>query len=747
MTVVDDRLLGIFVEEARDLARRLLSTAVQLEQSMDDEERQRHMADILRDLHTMKGSAGSVATARTKQIAKTVHEVEDRLKAAGPGAGEDAALLDYVIDVLTAIQESVEHLAAGDLEAGPDVAEEASPASSDTEDTAIADGVFLFTEDDEAAPSETTSAPSAVPKASKTDRRTAPGPDRQVEPLKIRPERIDAAHDVAAELVVSRLHTEALTADLTGMRERVNATAMVWRGLMGDLRQARRTLGASWVSIEPKVLALQANLNDIRQDATILARRSTSIRDRQGALIGTLDERIRSLRMMPVQPFLEELLPVAREAGKLAGRRVRLVPDGGDAEVDRQVLVMLREPLLHMVRNAVVHGVEPAEERRRLGKPEVGTITLTARCEGPRIRLCVSDDGRGIDVDRLLDRGKTDGLVPLDAVGDPATVLRILLAPGVSTAQKVDGLAGRGVGMDVVHETIEQLNGSLDLEWEPGQGSMFTIDVPITTSTTAGLVVVVGSGRFGLPLSHVERVVRITRSDLVGGESHPFVRIDGEPVAAAPLGPFVGQSFEGLGKEKIPAIVLMAKGVRLALLVDDIAGQREMLVKALPAAFASHGMLVGGAVEADGSVLQVLNAPAVVQRVEREGIESFELLEDAPRPEVLVVDRSRPMQSLLRGVLTGGGFAFAGVSTVPEARAAMADRTFELVVLDPRIPEADAFCDEVQQLEDPPKLVVMSFDVEAGHRGLEAGAAAFVDKHTFTGGGFLDVAREQVGVA
>ncbi len=750
--MVDDRLLEIFVEEARDLARRLLSSAVQLETADTRAERLDRMAEILRDLHTMKGSAGSVDAEGPRSVAKAVHEIEDRLKAAGEAGAEDEALLDALIDDLTAVQAGVDRIAAGDLHtpvARPSAAAQAAPAPAAGPATVSPmEGLHLFAEDD-ASPAAASPAPPEQRQATpRTPSAAPPAADnadaRHSEPLKIRPERIDAVHAVAGELVVSRLQTEALTTDLVALRDLGMQASLTWRALQGELRQHRRTLGDAWAMIEPKVQTLQGQLTDLRNHSTGLARQATSLRDRSSALIGSLDERIRSLRLMPVQPFLEELLPVAREAAKLAKRRVRLVPDGGDAEIDRQVLATLREPLLHMVRNAVVHGIEPADDRERASKSRTGTITLRARCEGPRIRISVVDDGRGVDAEAVLARGREEGIVGPEAPADPATLLRILVHPGFSTAGKVDGLAGRGVGMDVVHQTIQKLGGTLDLEFEPGRGATFTVDVPISTSTTAGLVVEVGEGRFGLPLLHIERVVRLTRDDLVSGERHPFVHIDGKPIAVAPLGPFVGHPFAGLGPDKSPAIVVKARDERLALIVDDIAGQREMLVKALPPAFGEHELLIGGAVEADGSVLQVLDAPALVSRVERDGVQALPLIDAPDRPEVLVVDRSKPMQSLLRGVLTAAGFSVTGATDAEGARAHLGAKAFRLVVVDPRVPgiDAPALCEELSTRTDTTSMVLLSFDVEACHAAMQAGAAAFVDKRTFSQAAFLDVARE-----
>ncbi len=728
-------LVDVFVEEARDWTSRLVSSSVRLETEADPATRAALLAEILRDLHTMKGAAGSVDLQITKAIANRVHQLEDQLKSAGDPGGD---LTDHLIEEVGWLRDAVERAADGEIEI-ESLAEPTAPESTPPlpETVSPVEGVFIFVQD-EAPP---TSPPRPPPELAQT--RT---PVRKSEMLKIRPERIDAAHQVAGELVVSRLQTEALTADLASLRELSAHTVRLWQGLAGQLRQSRRSLGAAWPIVEQKLQSVQTHLNDIRQETTGLARRATSVRDRSAGLIGALDQRIRDLRMMPVHPFLEELLPVAREASKIAHRRVRLEPDGGDAEVDRQVLSLLREPLLHLVRNAVVHGIEDERGRTAAGKHPVGTIRVRARCSGPTMRVEVIDDGRGIDARVVVARAREKGLAISEGADERDSVLRALTMQGVSTAAKVDGLAGRGVGLNVVADAVNRLDGELSVDWIPGEGTTFVVEVPIRSSTTAGLVVSVGNLRVGLPLTQIQYVVRLTRDDLCAGETHPFVRINGEPVAVTALGPFVGQPFAGLGPEKCPALVVRTLQQRVTLLVDDIVGQREMLIKGLPPAFARHPLLVGGAVEADGSVLQVLDVGALVQRVQAEGVARIEILEEAERPEVLVIDPSGPMQSLVGTMLRTEGFEVTPVTTLPQLARALRDPAFRLVVLDPRFEGVDSrlFSEELASLPDPPTMIWMSFDGSLRHDALQAGVRHFIDKSEFDQDEFLAIARGQL---
>jgi len=615
--MIDEQVVAVFVEEATELVRRASTAAMKMETAEEDEREPLH-ASILRDLHTLKGSAGSSQLAIGMEISERVHHLEDQLQAAG-GPTEAVALMGDVINELDILDELVQQVANGAFEEElPEAEELGAPVEG-------LDGFYLFDEeDDDASPA---APPPPRPKAQPKAKAKAHDKDkgsRALELLRVRPARIDATHEIASELMVSRLQNEALTSDIRSLRDAVARAALAFRSLHTGLKERRSELGGLWMELDPVLARMHADLSELRTSSMGIARRSTSLRDRSGALIGAIEESIRTLRVMPLQPFLEELLPVARQACKGRDVRVRLEVDGGGNEADRQVLVGLREPLLHLVRNAVAHGVGTTAQRQADGRSPTGTVRVVARCQGPRLLITVDDDGYGIDVEKVARRGAELGMVPADTIPDNRTLLSILSVPGVSTAQATDKLAGRGVGMNAVMDSIERLGGRLELEPNPGTGAAFYIDVPIAAAATKGLVVECGPARFGLPLGHIERVVRLRRGDIVG-TAHPFAHIEGEPVAVAPLGSFVDQPSTSLGERRKPAVVVRAHGSRLALLVDDVPGESELVVKPMPRAFAQHGLVVGGAVQADSSVLLVLDLPTLVLQVQRHGAPALEL--------------------------------------------------------------------------------------------------------------------------
>lgn len=608
----DARIIEIFVEEATELIRRASVAAARLEGAEPPERAELH-ATVLRDLHTLKGSAGLVELPAGDAVAECAHHLEDLILATG-GPDGAVSVMGEVLEGFDAMEILVMQVASGDFEAPP-------PPGPMDQGYAVEgiEGFFLFEEEGAGSVPPSAPAPRARPAQAKQPPKPKPRKAANRELLRIRPERIDAAHEVVSELIVSRLQGNAQTAQIVALRDRLVQANLTFRAVHGQLREHRQELGPLWREVEGTLERLHNELSELRKCAGGLARRSTSLRDRTGALVGAMEDAIRTLRVMPTEPFLEELFPVVREAAKVVGRSARLVIDGGGAEADRHVLVGLREPLLHLVRNAVAHGIGSPERRTADGRPAQGTVFVKARCQGSRLRISIQDDGFGIDVDSVAEKGVELGLVTPGATPDNKTLLSILTQPGFSTTERADALSGRGVGMDVVNNAIDRLGGWLELEPNPGTGACFIIDVPIAAATTKGLVVVCGDTRFGLPLGHIERVVRLQADDLQGQE-HPFAHIEGEPVAVAPLGLFVEEEISPLGEVRRPAVVLHAHGVRLALLVDDVPGESDLVIKPMPPAFANHPLVNGGAVQADSSVLLVLDLPGLVHQVQRCGV-------------------------------------------------------------------------------------------------------------------------------
>ncbi|MFQ5416415.1 MAG: chemotaxis protein CheA, partial [Myxococcota bacterium] len=305
--------------------------------------------------------------------------------------------------------------------------------------------------------------------------------------------------------------------------------------------------------------------------------------------IGDLQRRALELRTAPLQRIVEPLPRMAREIARRAGKRVEVEVRNAEIELDRSILDRLSDPLVHLFRNAVDHGIEAPELRLAAGKSEIGRITVDASREKDRIHIVVSDDGGGIDLDHLCARAVKAGIVHADLAEDlpPEAVAAFIFHPGLTTADRVSDISGRGVGMDAVRATIESLGGQVELATEAGRGTTMTLVVPITAAVQRVLLLRLGEANVAVPIAKVERIVEVPTVLIEWSGRDTFALIDDEPVPVIDLvRAFSLEPDEG--ERDITVLVLAdVRGEVMALRADAIAGHQQVYVKPVPDLLAS----------------------------------------------------------------------------------------------------------------------------------------------------------------
>ncbi|HVP29600.1 MAG TPA: chemotaxis protein CheW [Myxococcota bacterium] len=330
--------------------------------------------------------------------------------------------------------------------------------------------------------------------------------------------------------------------------------------------------------------------------------------DRMDRMVGELQRRVLELRTAPLLRVAETLPRLAREVAHQLGKRVEVELRGVELELDRAILDRLGDPLVHLLRNAVDHGLETPEARRAAGKPEVGRIVIEARREKDQVRIAVVDDGKGIDLEAVRRRAVESGLVPAALADDlpPQEIASLVFRPGLSTAESVSDLSGRGVGMDAVRATIESLGGQVELETAVGRGTATTLLVPITAAVQRVLLLGVGSEIVAVPIAKVERILELADATIERTAREAFVLIDEEPVPVLELGPRIA-----LGApprtERTTLILAEVRGARVAIAVERVAGQQEIYVKPVPELLAGVRALAGLTVLGDGNPVFLLD--------------------------------------------------------------------------------------------------------------------------------------------
>jgi two-component system chemotaxis sensor kinase CheA len=348
----------------------------------------------------------------------------------------------------------------------------------------------------------------------------------------------------------------------------------------------------------------------VAQDPAVAAApRLGQVVQRQSRVLRDLQALALNLRMVPLRSTFKKMARAVHDTAYKLGKQVEFRIEGEDTEIDRIIAETLADPLLHMVRNAVDHGIESAVDRVRAGKPSAGRVTLSAAQSGDIVVITLADDGRGLDPDRLVKRAIERKLLPEQARPTVAEALQLIFVPGFSTAETVTGISGRGVGMDVVQRNVQNLKGSIDIDTETGQGTVFTIRLPLTTAILDVMLLRVGAERFLLPVGAVVEATRPEPGQVRNVmRSGRMIESRGQMLPIVPLAELFGIASIPIddGGEPIMVVIEHFKG-RYALAVDEIVGQQQVVIKPLAAGLPHHPGLAGSAILPDGRVGLILD--------------------------------------------------------------------------------------------------------------------------------------------
>jgi two-component system chemotaxis sensor kinase CheA len=461
--------------------------------------------------------------------------------------------------------------------------------------------------------------------------------------------------------------------------------------------------------------------------------------DRGERLLDELQTTVLDLRMVPLSSITGQLPRAVRDLALAEGKQVDLEITGADTQLDRVLLDGMSEAIVHLLRNAVAHGIESPEARERTGKPRRGALELHAEPRGGQIAIQVRDDGGGVAAAALAEGERRGSLV--DALAEP----------GFSTAESVSEIAGRGVGLDAVKRQVESVGGSLAIDTEPGSGTSITLLMPATLALLRVLIVTRGAQRFGLPLASVSEVVAVEQVMTLGGR--PSIMVAEESIALSDLAPVLGMTVSDL-PEVSRALVVDATNGRLALACEEVIGEQEVVVKPLSPLLEGVPGYLGAAILSDGAIVLVLDPANLVRQAPRvpAAVQAGAAQTDREAPKVLVVDDQFTVRELQRSILRASGYRVEVACDGREALDALsAEDDFDLVVTDLQMPEMDGLELLGAIRADPdrtslPVIVVTSRGSEEDRkRGAQAGADAYIVKDEFDQQALLETVKRLVG--
>jgi two-component system, chemotaxis family, sensor kinase CheA len=544
----DPEMLSMFVGEALDHLGTIESVVLQLESAPADV---KLLNDVFRPFHTVKGNAGALGVTSVQELAHCVESLLDLARAGRHAMGPDEFdIVLRAVDLLTMMMQEL-----------PDRVATGRPSSVTPRRDALMEAVDALI-------------------AGGSSAAAAAGPEPEAEPL------IGAAPGAATPGVRARRASEAMSTIKVDTGKLDNLIDMV-----GELVIAQSILA------EDPALARSADER--------LGRRLAQLK----RITSDLQRSAMSMRMVPIRQVFQKMARLVRDLSKQSGKHIELVLQGEETELDRKVVEDINDPLMHMVRNSVDHGIESRERRAAAGKPAQATLRLSASHEGGNVVIEIADDGAGLDTDRILAKAVASGLVAAGAPLPPADVHQLIFQPGFSTAEKVTEISGRGVGMDVVRRNIEALRGRIDIQTARGQGTTFSIRLPLTLAIVDGIIVAVGHERFVIPAFAVRESLRPKAEQIHSVYGHPcMVQIRDRLIPSLHLGDLFG--IAGAQREITSAtvVVLEDNGRATALVVDELIGKQEVVIKSLGSTFEGVRGVAGGAILGDGRVGLILDA-------------------------------------------------------------------------------------------------------------------------------------------
>lgn len=391
------------------------------------------------------------------------------------------------------------------------------------------------------------------------------------------------------------------------------AAAPVTQSVRIDLRKLDMLIDGVGELVIAQAMLAQRLANENLAHIEELALIETLVRD--------IQEHAMAFRAQPISSVFGRVPRLLRELGTSTGKHVKLEVFGETTELDKTVIERLSEPMTHLIRNAVDHGIEPPDERRAAGKDPEGTLTLSAEQKAGRIIIRIADDGRGIDRDRVLAKAIANGLVAPEAQLTDDDINQLIFAPGFSTAAQVSNISGRGVGMDVVKQNVKELGGRITIESVPGRGTTFSLALPLTLAISDGMIVQVGDQSLVIPLTHVIESLRPTPADVKGmGTRAQMLNARGSFVPIVPLGALTGANEAVLNPCEGVLVLVETEGHgRAALLVDSITDQRQFVIKALDAHYRQIDSVAGATILGNGKVALIVDVDFIASTAAHAG--------------------------------------------------------------------------------------------------------------------------------
>jgi len=761
------KFLARFIDESREHCSRITDGLLSLEYSSGDSEA---LNDLFRSAHTIKGSSRMLKQLAVADLAHRMEDVLDALR--GGRIPFSSMLLDVLLRGVDTVQTMLDELASGEKpkeappelcavlaavargESMPAIPESPAPYSNPNHahinaQTGGVEKPDLSECESEAVSVETATGETGTSQGTSTadapEPHSPPAGARKTDYLRINAAKLDDLIRLMGEIVSEhsrfRQHVRRLR-ELDHATSRYTDTLsdiLVRYGVSSEDREA--------LMVEGKALHLSLH-QTVRSvsDATLM-------RDHQ---MGDLQETSLNLRMLPLSTVFDSLRRTVRDLAREQGKDVHFLVDGGETELDRKIIERLGDTLIHMIRNALDHGLENGDERISAGKPPKGTIHLSAFYDGGCVTIRLQDDGRGFFPEKIRQKALAKGLYDSETLAkmSRSEIINIVFLPGFSTSSIITDLSGRGVGMDVVRKnTVEELKGAIIIDTEEGVGSTFYLRLPLNLAVFPLFLVSTGGKTCALPATSITEMLSIQRGNIINIVNKRAIRLREQIIPVEDLAAVLGLSPSD-GNDDFATVVIIRDGEeKLGLLVDLILGREEMVVKPLPLHLQKLRMITGATIGEDGSIITVLHVPELF----RKSRNLVETAQHAPAgtgariTTILVVDDSFNTREIEKNILEAYGYQVVTADDGEEAFEKTRTELYDLVITDVEMPRMDGFSLTERLRRDDryrtvPVIIVTSLEKEEDKkRGISVGADAYIVKGAFDQSVLLETVRSLIG--
>ncbi len=759
---VDTDILNIFLEEAADILERCDSL---LDTWRDDLSNLELVKNLQREIHTLKGGARMAGMIALGDLSHSMETLLERV--AGQLVSPSTAVIESLeqgCDRLHKWTEQATQKSASHAEGMPAESEQQLDDFATSQIPPVVDSDQAVTT--ESAPDEVEETPVDATKTDELD--VAERPEeapRGQQPIRVNAELLDSLVNCAGEISIFRSRMEQQFSHLreclkesdetvTRLRDQfrkleIETETQIRSRYPQDIRKDEEGFDPLELDHFSPIQQLSRSLSESVADLLNLqelldksARKSEALLVKQSRVNTELQERLMQTRMVHFSTIAPRLRRIVRTAAGETGKKTRLqlrMAGAGD-QLDRNVLERITAPLEHLIRNAIVHGIESAKVRKKLNKPEEGELCITVAAEATEFVVRVEDDGAGMDLVAIKKRAIELELIDKKAKPEPQQLLQLILQSGFSTSKKVTALAGRGVGMDVVNSEIKQVGGSIEIDSETGKGSLFTIRIPFTLAVMQAIGVIAGQRQYLIPLASVTGVARIKPAEYQAlyENDQPTYGFSGQQYPVIELEPLLSEPSTPIGNNTVSILMIKAGNQRAAFRVPELLEHKEIVIKPVGPQISSVPGILGGTISGDGQVVVIIDSGPLIRRAltdtSRPAPPELTVDADSKQPLALVVDDSITMRKVTSRVLEGHNIEVFTARDGMDAMEQMQERVPELLLLDVEMPRMDGYqlAEYVRtdsRLREIPIIMITSRTGKKHcERGKKAGANAYISK-------------------